>query len=101
MSKPLVLAGPHGRVEITLDALESLVVGAVAEVEGVALARGRRAVDLDAGADALGASIAVTVAAGQVMPEAGERAQRAVADSLRETTGLSATVDVTVVGVDG
>ncbi len=100
MSKPLVLGGPHGRVEITVDALESLVVGAVAEVEGVALARGRRAVDLDTSGDRLGASIALTVAAGQVMPEAGERAQRAVADSLRGTTGMSATVDVTVVGVD-
>ncbi len=101
MSKPLVLAGPHGRIEITLDALETLVVGAVADVDHVALARGRRAVELDTGADGLGASVAVTVAAGEVMPDVGERVQRAVAEALKGTTGRTASVDVTVVGVDG
>jgi uncharacterized alkaline shock family protein YloU len=101
MSKPLVLAGPHGRIEITLDALETLVVGAVADVEHVALARGRRAVELDTAQDGLGASVAVTVRAGEAMPDVGERVQRSVAKALKGMTGRPATVDVTVVGVDG
>jgi uncharacterized alkaline shock family protein YloU len=99
MSRPLVLDGPHGRIEITPDALEALVVGAVAEVDGVALARGRRAVELDTADQGLGAAITITVAAGEVMPEAGERAQRAIAGVLHGTTGRRATVDVTVIGV--
>ena len=100
-AKPLVLAGPHGRVEIAADALETVVTHALADVEGAMLVRGRRAVELAAREGALDVELALVVTAGLVLPEVGERAQRAVAEAVGGLTGLQARVDVAIVGAAG
>ena len=46
MSKPLVLPGPHGRIEVAGDALDALAATALAPIDGAQLARGRHALEL-------------------------------------------------------
>lgn len=99
MSKPLVLPGPHGRIEVSGDALEGIVAGAVAQTDGASAARGRHATTLALEEGAFRVEVALTVAAGAILPDVGEQVQRAVADALRTTTGLEASVDVVIAGV--
>lgn len=98
-SKPLVLAGPHGRIEIAGAALDGLVGEALAPVEGVDLARGRRSVEIVGGEGTIAVDLQVTVGAAHALPDVGEQAQRAVASALNHTTGLVVAVDVAIVAV--
>lgn len=98
-TKPLVLAGPSGRIEIAADALDAVVTAAVGRVAGAALARGRRAVEVATGADGANVQIAITAEAGRVLPELGEEVQGAVAEALTVLTERNVRVDVSVVGL--
>jgi uncharacterized alkaline shock family protein YloU len=98
-TKPLVLAGPAGCIEIAADALDATVTGAVEGVAGAALARGRRVIEVTADADGAEVQIAITAEAGRVLPEVGEQVQRAVAEALTRLTERPARVDVSVVGL--
>ena len=44
-SRPFAVGGPHGRIEITSQAVDALVAGALEAVEGAALAARRKAVE--------------------------------------------------------
>jgi uncharacterized alkaline shock family protein YloU len=98
-TKSLVLAGPTGRIEITADALDAVVAGAVGGVTGAELARGRRALEVTADADSADVQVAITAEAGRVLPEVGEEVQGAVAAALATLTGRPVRVDVSVVGL--
>lgn len=97
--KPLVLAGPLGRIEIAGEALETLAVRALGTVAGADLARGRKVVEIDTEDGTAEVRVAITAQAGTALPEVGEHVQRAVAAALTATTGLDARVDVSVVGL--
>jgi uncharacterized alkaline shock family protein YloU len=97
--RPLVLAGPLGRIEISGDALEAVAIGAVRTVAGAGLARGRRVVEIETEDGTAEARVVITAEAGAALPDVGEHVQRAVAAALAATTGLEVRVDVSVVGL--
>jgi uncharacterized alkaline shock family protein YloU len=98
-TKPLVLAGPHGRIEVSGDALDAVAASAVGTVAGADLARGRRVVEIDLESGRAEVRVAVTAEAGRALSDVGEQVQRAVAAALAATTGLEVRVDVAVVGL--
>jgi uncharacterized alkaline shock family protein YloU len=98
-TKPLVLDGPSGRIEIAADALDAVVTGAVGSVAGAALARGRRVLEVTTHGDAADVQVAITAEAGRVLPELGEEVQGAVAEALTKLTARQVRVDVSVVGL--
>lgn len=98
-TKPLVLVGPSGRIEIAADALDAVVTGAVGAVPGAALARGRKVVEVSADEGGAEVQLAITAAAGHVLPELGEKVQGAVAKALATLIGRPVRVDVSVVGL--
>jgi uncharacterized alkaline shock family protein YloU len=98
-SRPFAVGGPHGRIEIAGHALDVLVGGALEAVEGAALAAGRKPVEVVSADGGLHVDLSISVGPGQVLPDVGEAAQRAVAAALRAVTGRPADVDVAVVAV--
>lgn len=101
MSKPLVLPGPHGRIEVAGDALDALAATALAPIDGAQLARGRHALELTAVDERLDVELQLTVRAGLVLPDVAAQVQQAVAEAVRGATGVEARVDVLVAGIDG
>lgn len=98
-TKPLVLAGPSGRIEIAADALDAVVSVVVGAVPGAALARGRKVVEVCADVDGTAVQVAITAEPGHVLPELGQEVQGAVAEALATLTGRPVRVDVSVVGL--
>ena len=96
----VVTAGPLGRVELTGRALRSLVRQAAESVPGVTVRRPRRGVDVVVDGAAAAVALEVSGRVGLVLPELGEAAQRAVAEAVARTAGLSARVDVLVEGLE-
>lgn len=98
-TRPLVLAGPGGRIEIAADALDAVASRAIGTVPGASLARGRRTVEVAERDDRLEVHVAITGEAGRILPELGEQVQSAVASALSAATGRAVRVDVSVVGL--
>lgn len=90
----VVVEGQLGRIELTSAALASLVVRAAESVPGVRVRRPRRGLDI--GVDGGRASVEIGVAGplDGVLPDVGEQVQRAVADAVRASAGLEASVSV-------
>jgi uncharacterized alkaline shock family protein YloU len=90
----VVVEGKLGRIELTSAALASLVVRAAESVPGVRVRRPRRGLDI--GVDGTRASVELGVAGplDGVLPEIGEQVQRAIADALRASASLDASVSV-------
>jgi uncharacterized alkaline shock family protein YloU len=99
VTRPLVVVGPHGRIEVSGDALDAIVAGALDGVDGVS-ARGRRSVTVAAEPGRVDVEAHVTVGAGLVLPEIAEQAQRAIAGALRTALGTGGRVDVVVEDVE-
>ena len=73
MTRPLVVVGPHGRIEVSGDALDAIVAGALDGVDGLVSARGRKSVTVAAEPGRVDVEAHVTVGAGLVLPEVAER----------------------------
>jgi uncharacterized alkaline shock family protein YloU len=100
VSRALVLTGPHGRIEVAGDALDAIVAGALAGVDGVTPARGRKALHVEAETGSTTVEAHLTLAEGLTVPDAAEAAQRAVAETLAAALGAPARVDVVIAGFD-
>jgi uncharacterized alkaline shock family protein YloU len=100
VTRPLVVVGPHGRIEVSGDALDAIVAGALDRVEGVVPTRGRKGLTVVAEPGRVEVAAHLVLAAGVVLPDVAEQAQRAIADALRTSLGASARIDVVIEGVE-
>lgn len=100
MSRVLV-SGDDGSVRVSESALAQIVGGAVSQVEGARLRKGRRHLALDLADGHVRAELELAVAYGHVMPEVARSVQERVADALARMCELEVDeVAVTVVELD-
>ncbi len=90
-----IVSGPLGRVELTAQALASLVTRSAEAVERVHVRRSRRRPSIIVTEDGVRIELGVEAPAGALLVQIGESVQRSVADSVTDSTGLPTRVDVT------
>jgi len=98
VTEPLVLGGAGGSITVTPPALNRLVVRAAEGVEGVAVRRPRRSVDVAHANGRASVSLGLAVRYGGVAPEVARAVQERVAEALSESCGLE--VERVEVGVE-
>jgi len=90
----VVVETPLGRIELTSAALASLVVRSAESVPGVRVRRPKRGLDVSVDGSAATVELGVVGPLDGVLPEVGERVQRAIADALRATASLESSVTI-------
>jgi uncharacterized alkaline shock family protein YloU len=96
MSQPkLVVDGPLGRIEMTGQALSTLVVRSAESVAGIQVPRPKRQLRIAVEPQSVQVVLGVEAMLGAALPELGEEVQRSVATAVRLATGLATGVDVT------
>jgi uncharacterized alkaline shock family protein YloU len=90
----VVVEGQLGRIELTSAALASLVVRAAESVPGVRVRRPRRGLDIGVDGPRASVELGLVGPLDGVLPEIGEQVQRAIADALRASASLDASVSV-------
>lgn len=90
----VVFAGELGRIELTSAALGSLVVRAAESVPGVRVRRPRRGLDIGVEGASASVELAIVGPLDGVLPDVGERVQRAIADALQASAALETSVAV-------
>ena len=97
----VLVTGDGGSVRVSEAALAQIVGGAVSQVDGARLRKGRRHLALDLADGHARAELELAVAYGRVMPEVARSVQERVADALSRMCELEVDeVAVTVVELD-
>lgn len=100
MSRVLV-SGKAGSVRLSEAALAQIVGGAVGQVEGARLRKGRRRLALELAEGHASAQLEVVVAYGRVLPDVARSVQQRVADALARMCDVEVDeVAITVVELD-
>jgi uncharacterized alkaline shock family protein YloU len=96
-----LVAGPHGSIRVSGDALAGLVVAAAERVDGARVRRPRRGLDVDVEDGRVRVAVELASRYGSVLPELARTVQERVAEVLRDSAGLIVErVDVTVEELD-
>ena len=90
----IVVEGKLGRIELPSAALASLVVRAAESVPGVRVRRPRRGLEIAVDGDRAAVQVGVVGPLDGVLPDVGVRVQRSIADALRASVSLDASVSV-------
>jgi uncharacterized alkaline shock family protein YloU len=97
MSDGYVLGGSAGTISITPGALSTIVQLAAATVDGAAVRRRRRGLDVRVEGSTASVELGLTAPYGAVLPELARAVQERVAEALAGMCGLEVeAVDVTV-----
>jgi uncharacterized alkaline shock family protein YloU len=90
----VIVEGQLGRIELSSAALASLAVRAAESVPGVRVRRPRRGLDISVDGARATVELGVVGPLDGVLPDVGERVQRAIADALRSSASLETSVSV-------
>jgi uncharacterized alkaline shock family protein YloU len=88
VTDPVVLGGSGGSITVTGAALNRLVVRAAESVDGAAVRRPRRSVEVSHEDGRATISLELAVRYGQVAPEVARAVQQRVAEAVLATCGL-------------
>ena len=97
----VLASGDSGSVRVSEAALAQIVGGAVSQVEGVRLRKGRHRLSLELADGRARAQLELVVAYGRVLPDVARAVQERVAEALGGMCDVEVdTVDVNVVELD-
>jgi uncharacterized alkaline shock family protein YloU len=96
-----VIAGPHGPIRISADALAGLVITAAEQADGARVRRPRRGLDVAVAGGRARVELELAARYGAVLPDLAHGVQERVAAALRESADLDVErVDVSIEELD-
>lgn len=96
MTDPLVIREAGGTITVSGAVLDRIVRRAAEQDAGVRIRRPRKGLDVSVAGGRARVGVDLSVRHGAILPEAAERVQERVAESLRAMCGLEAAVDVAI-----